>query len=208
MTGLPQPPILVISDRRQASLGLAPLAERLLHAGCRWFSLREKDLPPDEQRRLLLELKPAFEAAGACLGVHSGDATLVSELGLGALHLPAGGDVRAARAAVGEGALIGISCHGADELAAAAKAGADYAALSPIFESASKPGYAPLGLSAAQSLIAGAQLPVIALGGIETPEKAKACRTLGAAGLAIMGVAMRGDTPQQAFSSLKAAWSA
>ena len=50
---LPVPPLLVISDRRQARRPLEELAEAAFAGGCRWFSLREKDLPPAERRALL-----------------------------------------------------------------------------------------------------------------------------------------------------------
>ena len=50
---LPTPPLLVISDRRQARRPLDELAEAMFGAGCRWFSLREKDLPMAERRALL-----------------------------------------------------------------------------------------------------------------------------------------------------------
>ncbi len=50
---LPSPPLLVISDRSQARRPLVEIAEAAFRAGCRWFSLREKDLPADERRELL-----------------------------------------------------------------------------------------------------------------------------------------------------------
>ena len=42
---LPTPPLLVISDRRQARGGLAEVTAAALAGGCRWLLLREKDLP-------------------------------------------------------------------------------------------------------------------------------------------------------------------
>ena len=50
---LPVPPLLVISDRRQARRPLEEVAEVVFAGGCRWFSLREKDLTPEERRVLL-----------------------------------------------------------------------------------------------------------------------------------------------------------
>ena len=48
---LPVPPLLVISDRHQARRPLEEVAEAVFAGGCRWFSLREKDLPPDRAAR-------------------------------------------------------------------------------------------------------------------------------------------------------------
>lgn len=199
---------MVISDRKQARGSLLEIANALLEAGCRWFSLREKDLPDSELRQLAQGILPVFEAQPASLSIHAADAVLASELGLISLHLPAGGDIAAARRLLGGNARIGISCHDGTALRRAAEEGADYATLSPLFETASKPGYPPLDRAQAAAWLADAPLPVLALGGIEGAEEAKACRRMGAAGLAVMGRVMRADDPAGAFTALKAAWRA
>ena len=85
--------------------------------------------------------------------------------------------------------LVGRSCHDGGEVAAAAAEGAHYATLSPVFASRSKPGYGPpLGLPALAQPFA---IPVYALGGVDTPERAYACVDAGAAGVAVMGAVMR-----------------
>ncbi len=206
MRGLPVPPILAISDLSQARLPLPELAGRLLDAGCRWFSLREKHLPQAEQAALIELLAPRFRAAGAVLSLHAGDASLAGECGLKAVHLSRGGDVIAARRHLGPDSLIGISCHDAGELARAAEGEADYATLSPVFESRSKAGYTPLEPAGRAALLAAARLPVVALGGIEGPEEVEACRRMGAAGLAVMGPLMRAQHPGELFRTLERGW--
>ena len=42
---LPAPPLLIITDRRQATRPLDEVLAAAFDAGCRWASLREKDLP-------------------------------------------------------------------------------------------------------------------------------------------------------------------
>ena len=121
-------------------------------------------------------------------------------LGLG-LHLPAQGSVAAARRVLGAKALIGISAHDAEEVAKAADAGADYATLSPIFLTGSKPGYGPaLGLEALRRR---GPLPVLALGGVDAGNAA-ACLEAGASGLAVMGEAMRAASPRDFMAGLLA----
>ncbi len=84
-----------------------------------------------------------------------------------------------------------MSAHSLGDLRAARDAGADYATLSPIFPTSSKPGYGPaLGLDALRAATA-LGLPVLALGGV-TAAMALSCRDAGAAGAAVMGEAMRG----------------
>lgn len=190
MTRLPTPPLLAITDRRQAVLPLPDLADRLFAAGLRWLSLREKDLPGAEQLALARALLERARPWEALVLVH-GDAHLARAAGAGGVHLPEGGDPVEARRILGPGALIGLSAHGAEGLRRAAEAAADYATLSPVFPSASKPGYGPaLGVEGLRSLVAGAGLPVVALGGVDE-SGAAACMAAGAAGAAVMGPLMR-----------------
>jgi thiamine-phosphate pyrophosphorylase len=191
---LPVPPLLVISDRRQARQPLQQVAEAAFAGGCRWFSLREKDLPPDERRALLGALVTLGRRFGAVVTAHE-DIEAVAAVGADGVHLPSGGSPVAARARL-PGALIGASAHSADEAAALLRAGADYVTASPVFVTASKPGYGPaLGLDGLARIVAAARGPVVALGGI-TPENAAACLAAGACGIAVMGEVMRAADPQ------------
>ena len=67
---LPDPPLLIVTDRRQALLPLAEIVEAALEAGCRWISVREKDLPIAEQIELAQNLSPLTRRAGARLTLH------------------------------------------------------------------------------------------------------------------------------------------
>jgi thiamine-phosphate pyrophosphorylase len=191
---LPNPPLLVISDRHQAQHPLEQVAEAAFAGGCRWFSLREKDLPPEERRRLLGYLVALGHRYRAVVTVHEDIEALVAA-GADGIHLPSGGRPKAARARV-PGALIGASAHSADEAAALLRAGADYVTVSPVFLTASKPGYGPaLGLDGLARIVAKTPGPVVALGGI-TAQNAALCLSAGARGLAIMGEVMRSSDPR------------
>lgn len=198
---LPTPPLLVITDRRQARLPLEDVAEAAFAAGCRWLSLREKDLEPDERLRLLRRLAAVGSRYGAVIGVHD-DLGAAAAVPGAALHLPAGGDPTAARRALGPHRLIGLSAHGGDPLAGPAVASVDYVTLSPIRLSASKPGYGPaLGMAGLARAVAGAGSRVIALGGI-TPADVPGCSDAGAAGIAVMGGVMAAEDVAAAVAAL------
>src|SRR6202022_2661967 len=94
---LPVPPLLVISDRRQARQPLQQGAEAAFAGGCRWFSLREKDLPPDERRALLGALVTLGRRFGAVVTAHE-DIEAVAAVGAAGAPLPRGGGPGAARA--------------------------------------------------------------------------------------------------------------
>lgn len=200
---LPYPPLLVISDRGQARHPLIEIAEAAFRGGCRWFSLREKDLAAVERRDLLRALVGLGHPFGATVTAHE-DIEAVVACGAAGVHLSGGGDPAAARRHLSAG-LVGVSAHVPEEAAAQLAAGADYVTLSPIFLSASKPGYGPaVGLEA---LAAAARLspgPVIALGGIG-PDNAAACLAAGARGIAVMGEVMRAADPEATLRRLLAA---
>jgi thiamine-phosphate pyrophosphorylase len=118
------------------------------------------------------------------------------------LHLPAGADLGPVRAVLGAGALLGVSAHGPEDLCRAQEAGADYATLSPVFQTASKPGYGPaLGLSGFRKIVRNIQIPVLALGGVDADTTA-ACLDSDAAGVAVMGGIMGAVDPGGATRSI------
>ena len=200
MNPLPSPPLLVISDRSQAKRPLVEIADSVFRAGGRWFSLREKDLPADERRALLRALVALGRRHGASVTVHD-DIEAAVATGADGIHLPGGGDPAAARRRFPAG-LIGVSAHSPDEAAAKLRAGADYATLSPIFLTRSKPGYGPAaGLAALAEAALLAPGPVIALGGIDETTIAE-CLAVGATGIAVMGEAMRAADPEAAVRTL------
>ena len=200
---LPVPPVLVISDRRQARRPLEELAEAIFAGGCRWLSLREKDLPAGERRALLSALVVLGRRWEATVTVHE-DVDAAAEAGADGVHLPSAGNPAAARARFA-GGLIGASAHSAREASALLSSGADYVTISPVFLTASKPGYGPaLGLDGLAEIVAQVPGPVIALGGV-TPANAPLCLSAGASGVAVMGEVMRATNPQAVVEAMLAA---
>lgn len=204
---LPEPPLLIITDRRQARRPLEEVAEACLAGGCRWLSLREKDLPPADRLTLLRRLVEIGKRYGATVGVHDDIAAAFASR-CGAIHLPDGTSARAARRRAGKEVVIGVSAHDRPGVAAAARDGADYATLSPIFLSASKPEYGPaLGLDTLAEIARGAGLPLVALGGIAAAA-VPSVLAAGAAGVAVMGEVMRAADHEHVTAALVAALAA
>ena len=202
-------PLLAVTDRHGHARPLAETVEAILKGGGRWIWFRDRDLEPEARRSLGAAVASRVRAHGGFLTV-GGDIALAQALGADGVHLGGGSGpaaIAAARAALGQAALIGVSIHSPRDAAKAAGAGADYVTLSPIFPTASKPGYGPalglVGLAAVRE----AGLPVVALGGID-PDRVAACRAAGAAGVAIMGGVMRADDPVEAARSHLRAWTA
>ena len=191
---LPNPPLLIVTDRRQARRGLPETVGAALNAGCRWISLREKDLPDDEQVPLARLLLPLARRHGARLTLH-GEAELAKLAGVDGVHLSSGSDPAEARALLGAHKLIGVSIHTATEAEAIVPATVDYALAGPAFETVSKPGYGPeIGRKGLAEMARACRVPLLAIGGINTLRVAEVLAA-GCAGVAVMGGVMRAADP-------------
>lgn len=195
--------LLVVTDRKLARRPLEGVVARALEGGARWIWFRDRDLSRAERRAVGGRLLGICRAAGAVMSV-GGEAEEAAAMGASACHLPAGGDPRAARATLGPGSFVGVSAHSIEEAAKAGSLGADYVTLSPIFESASKPGYGPaLGIGAL-SLAAKIGVPIVALGGVSS-DRAGECLNAGASGVAVMGTIMAACSVQETVRDYMAA---
>jgi thiamine-phosphate diphosphorylase len=184
MTGL-----LLLTDRRQAGRSLVDVVAAAVEGGARHVVLREKDLPRDERLALAAALRAVLGPAGGQLIVAGPD-----PLGGDAVHLAAADAPISAR-------LVGRSCHRAADLRQLSQV--DYVTLSPVFASPSKPGYGPpLGADGLARLCARTTIPVFALGGVTSPDKAVACVAAGARGVAVMGAVMRATDPAATVAAL------
>ena len=114
----------------------------------------------------------------------------------------------AARRVIGDEALLGFSAHDEGELAQAAGV-CDFALLSPVWPTTSKPGAAFLGVPKAQRLTAAAALPVAWLGGVSVAgldELRDVPMLMRPFGVAVRGAITMADDPEHAARELLAAW--
>jgi thiamine-phosphate pyrophosphorylase len=198
---IPDPPLLVVTDRRQARQPLGAIVAAGVKAGCRWVSLREKDLAEVDLILLARGLLPLTRSAGARLLLH-GEASLAKLTGVDGVHLPAGADTGAARALLGPEKLIGVSIHTVVEAEAIDEKSADYALAGPAFETPSKPGYGPeIGRKGLAEIARAARIPVLAIGGINATRVGELIAA-GAAGVAVMGGVMRAADPAREIGAL------
>jgi thiamine-phosphate pyrophosphorylase len=109
------------------------------------------------------------------------DAALAAALGADGVHLTSA-QFDAVAQAKAAGLFTVISTHSPVELAHASAEGADAATYSPIFASPGKG--EPKGLEDLNETAGKIDLPVIALGGIVTPQQISAVQAAGAAGFA------------------------
>jgi thiamine-phosphate pyrophosphorylase len=185
--------LYLITDGHDPSLIPRAVSEALANSppGRIAVQLRAKACDPLTLFDLATQLRAITSQLGAALLINDrADIALATRAD--GVHLPERGlPIAAARALLGPHALIGASCHSAQSLARAAREGASFATLSPVFPSPDKG--EPLGVTGFAALSANARLPVYALGGV-LPEHAPQLRAAGAQGLAVIsGVFSRPD---------------
>jgi thiamine monophosphate synthase len=179
------PRLLVVTDRVQAAGPLAVVVADAVAAGARAVLLRDRDLPDDERAALAADLRAVLDPVGGLLVTAGSVAGPAHPAVHPAVHLAAAEPFPDPRPA-----LVGRSCHSAAELAQARAEGCDWAFLSPVFPTASKPGYGPaLGVEGFARLRPPGP-PVYALGGV-LPEHVPDLLAAGAHGIAVMGPVMR-----------------
>jgi thiamine-phosphate pyrophosphorylase len=198
---LPQPPLLLVTDRRQARRPLTEVVTAALTAGCRWVSVREKDLAEDDQISLIRLLLPMARRYEARVTLH-GESALAEGSGADGVHLSAGADSVAARDLLGPGKLIGISLHTIIEAEAIDPRAVDYALAGPAFETPSKPGYGPeIGRKGLGEIARASRVPILAIGGLNSARAAEVLAS-GPVGIAVMGGVMRAADPGQEVRAL------
>jgi len=201
------PPVVhLITDRALAPDPAARAAAALagIPPGRVALHLREKDLGGAALLALARALAAVCHARGQLLLVNDRlDVALAA--GADGVHLPSAGVPPAdARRLLGPVALVGVSCHSADDVRRARDGGASYATFGPVNDTPSKRRYGPPAGVAALREAARLGLPLVALGGV-TPERVPELVAAGAAGVAAIRAWLVGPDPAAAVRALEAA---
>jgi thiamine-phosphate pyrophosphorylase len=159
--------------------------------------------------RALLEqasrLRAITRARGATL-LLSDRIDVALAAGADGVQLPEEGfDVAQARALLGPQAIVGVSRHDMSGVLEAARVGADYATLSPIYHASDKG--PPIGCDALRQTARRAAGPVFALGGVRA-EHVSELMSAGAAGVAVIREVFDAAQPAHAILALLRALSA
>lgn len=205
-----RPPLLCLVVDRTLRDDLAPAVRDAVAAGVDRVQLRERTL---EGRAWLAWATAIAQAARSGAEERGGRVELVVNrwldlalcLGADGAHL--GFDAvspRDARTLLGDEAAIGVSAHSPDEVARAARDGASYAHLAPIFAPLSKEATRPALGEAALREAASHGIAVIAQGGI-TPERCEAVVHAGADGVAVTGAILQAAQPGEVAGALRRA---
>lgn len=175
------------------SATLLAFVEAAILGGAVMVQYREKSAPMAERLAQARSLQSVCATTDIPLLIND-DIELAKRIGAAGVHLgQTDGSAAEARRLLGDGAIIGITCHADLELAeAATKGGADYLAFGRFFNSSTKPDAPP----APTKILAEAKRfkrPVTAIGGITT-ENGELLIRAGADLLAVVGGLFGGST--------------
>jgi thiamine biosynthesis protein ThiS len=179
MSGVPR--LMLVTDRRRASMPLSNLAAAAVAGGVDAVQIREKDLPFDQVREITRSIRETVGDRARV--VINGRPELAIAMNLD-LHLPESmGLDQSWRDHLAPGGIIGRSVH---SLAAAeASIDVDYLIAGHVFATSSKPGKPPIGIEGLSAIVRSTHLPVLAIGGI-TPDLLSPILAVGAHGVAIL----------------------
>lgn len=161
--------LLLITDRAQTGgRSLVDAVGEALEGGVRAVQLREKDLSSRALYELAYELRKLTARHGARLIIND-RVDIAQAVDADGVHL--GGEsipLYRARKLLGDGKLIGVSCHNQVNAIMAQENGADYITFGPVFPTPSKARYGePLGVDKLRDAADLLTIPVFALGGIK-----------------------------------------
>ncbi len=194
-----RPVLCLITDRRRfGPAWQQPLVEQVgaaAGAGIDLVQVREPDLAG---AALLSLVRDCLDAVGGTRTrvVVNDRLDVAMAAGAHGVHLRADSmPAEHVRRVTGRPFLVGRSVHAVDEATAVSESGAvDYLLFGTVFESASKPGRAPAGLTELERVAQAVRIPVLGVGGVNLERLAAVGRT-GAAGWA--GIGLFADTPAE-----------
>lgn len=200
-----KPGLYAITDSRLLSAETITTAvESAIRGGTVLVQYRDKTSTETERVRIAQNLQSVCNQSGVPLLIND-DPLLARRVKAAGVHLgQQDGSLTEARTLLGEGAIIGATCHGSLELAQQARvAGADYLAFGRFFQSQTKPGASSARLSVlSEATTLG--LPLTAIGGISA-DNGESLIKAGADLLAVVGGLFAADDIEQqarVFSTL------
>lgn len=166
------------------------------------IQLREKGLPHEALAALARSYVEATRGSDT-LFILNDRPDLAAAVGADGVHVGRDDvDPERTRRIVGPDAIVGVSGNTPQEVAAAARAGADYVGVGPVYPTATKPdARTPIGIDGLATAAQAAQgLPTVAIGGI-TRANARGVLEAGADYVAVVSAVCHADDPVAALDA-------
>jgi thiamine-phosphate pyrophosphorylase len=143
------------------------VAEAMIKGGVDLIQLRGKKQSIDELVDLAEELHELTSQSSTPLMVND-HAEIAQRVPVEGVHVGQDDDsIELVRRKARRAIMVGKSTHSLEQAHAAQRDGADYIGFGPIFETPTKPNYAPIGLSDIKHVHEEVSLPIFCIGGIK-----------------------------------------
>jgi thiamine-phosphate pyrophosphorylase len=181
-----------------------PLLRAALSGGADIVQLREKELPRREIELAALTFRRLCDTYSALFIVND-DPELALACGADGVHV--GQDdasATKAREVVGPEAIIGLSTHSEQQIAASASEPVDYISVGPVWETPTKEGRPGVGLGLVEHAAGSSPHPFFAIGGID-PGNAAEVASAGATRIGAVRAIRDAEAPAAVAEELRAA---
>jgi thiamine-phosphate pyrophosphorylase len=184
-----------------------PLLRAALTGGVDIVQLREKALPRREIELSALTFRRLCDTYSALFIVND-DPDLAQACKADGIHVGQG-DMPAieVRELLGPDAIIGLSTHSEEQIAAAGEAPIDYVSVGPVWETPTKEGRPAVGLELVSHAAESATRPFFAIGGID-PSNAERVVAAGADRICVVRAIRDAEDPAAAAERLRSAFAA
>jgi len=196
---------LVVGSDAVGGSSVEDVVAAALRGGVTVVQLREKTLPDDAMVALARRLKALAAQHGVPLIVNDRIA-VARAAGADGVHLGWDDEAApAARARLGDAALVGLSAGTAEEAARVDCALADYVGIGSVYPTATKPDAGPaIGVAGLQAVHKLLPLPAVAIGGIGLGNAAEVMAGSTVEGIAVVSAICGASDPEAAARGLRA----
>ncbi len=193
-----------VCDARPGDESPEALLRAALGGGVDIVQLREKELSRAEIERSAATFRRICDTYSALFIVND-DPELARACDADGVHVGKAGEVAAAREFLGPDAIVGLSTHGDEEVAATAELALDYIAVGPVWETPTKPGRPAIGLGPISYAAEHSAHPFFGIGGV-SPLNAEQVVQAGARRLCVVRAIRDAPHPEVAAEALRRAF--
>ena len=159
--------------------------EDALKGGVTLLQLREKNMGEEDLLKEALEVQKICKKYRVPLIIND-DVELAKKVNADGVHVGQSDlDAGTARTILGPDKIIGVTAKTVEQARAAQRAGADYLGSGAIFGTGTKPDAKPMTMELLREIVNAVDIPVVAIGGIDSSNAYKLAKT-GIAGIAVV----------------------
>ncbi|MGN0429150.1 MAG: thiamine phosphate synthase [Acetatifactor sp.] len=159
--------------------------EDALKGGVTLLQLREKNMCEEDLLKEALEVQKICKKYRVPLIIND-DVELAKKINADGVHVGQSDlDAGTARTILGPDKIIGVTAKTVEQARAAQRAGADYLGSGAIFGTGTKPDAKPMTMELLREIVNAVDIPVVAIGGIDSSNAYKLAKT-GIAGIAVV----------------------